>query len=315
MKKEEYIYWAELPVRKESSRMAKFMNPFYEDALKKNLTNDFFAELRIISKSKSNLIMSCFGPQRYGKSYTMLYIQEKYAKEYNKPLSIDSCAFTITDCLKVAEKAKSQDIITLDEQIYTSGYGSTTERRSLENVEMVVGKLGLSFFFIAPKFVRHNFHYFLEVWQMGSEKQWDFEVPIEKQWKYTKSILFNHKGYMLGYIVTSTPKNQTFLKLYEEKKDKFIDEVKSGRGGGRHKVILDRAFDLLSGKIKEMPDFFERYIVLRTKRLKYLLIRVALRGEMLSIEEMRTLVDYCDYTIEFEEKFKEKRRAILDGEE
>ena len=293
------VYWAELPLRRESHRMAGIINPMYEAALKKDYTQEIYDELKIIARSKLNLIMSWFGLQGSGKSFSLLDVVMTYLSFFQpeKELSIDNCFFTLTELLnKVAEIDKGEVII-LDEQIHTTGYGSKIEKKALENIEMTVRAHRLSLFFAAPKHISHNYHYFVETWQMGSTAKWDWNIPIEKQWLYTKNIIYSEKGHMLGYFVTTTPKDMGFVKAYEKKKDSFIYDVKGMRGGKRHEFIMG-----LGNKLLEQKGFIDKYSVVKTKRLKQLLVNYYLKGPMLTIEEWKTLIDWIDFKITFNEK-------------
>lgn len=298
-----YVYWAELPLRSESLRISQLTNPMYKDALKKDYTNEFHRELKIIARSQLNLILAWFGLQGYGKSFAMLDVIEDFLSYKPEPmkLTLDDVAFTITDMLKLIEKSERGDNRVLDEQIHNTGYGSNIEKQALKNAEMTVRAQKLSFFFAAPVFIPHNFHYFFEVWQMGSVKPWDWEVSIEEQWVYTKNIVYDQRGNMLGYVITNTPSDKDFLEKYEKKKSKFIDNVKKQRSGQRHKVILDKAYELA-----EHDEFIKKFSLAKTKSLKFLLTKVELKGFMMSIDETKQLIDYIDYVLAFEPKFTAK---------
>jgi hypothetical protein len=231
----------------------------------------------------------------------MIFIAEKMANFNGTELTLENWCFTITDLLKVVEKLKITDIFGLDEQIHTSGYGSMIEKNILDNVEMTVRAHKLSFFFSSPKHIIHNYHYYLETWQMGSNKKWDWDKPIEQQWKYTKSIIFDHKDIPIGYVITGKPTNEDFLEKYEKKKSKFIEEIRKRRGSTRYKHILDRAYEIV-----EDDEFLKRWALCKTKRLKRLLVVVALKGEMMSIEETNMLLDYIDYITNFEPDLRSK---------
>lgn len=304
------IYWFNMPLKAESIRLAQ-LSAGFENPSKKEITDRFFEELKVIAKSKQNFLCDSFGVPGSGKSYQVLRIAEKYARYRGQRLKIENVWFTISEALDGIEKMKKGSIGILDETIHTFGTGSKVERTLLNNIEMVVRAHRLSFFFLAPMHVRHNYHYYLMTWQMGKEgEEWDIEKPIETQWQFTKSFIYDHMGQCLGYIITDTPKNKNFLAEYEKKKDKFITAVRMKRGGARHEHLLKRAFELL-----EDPEFFERYMqMFKTKRLKKLAIRVSLKGEIMSIEEINILVDYIDYVLNREPKFKNKMEKWFNKE-
>lgn len=305
----EEINWVSLPLQEVSMKMAKYYDSDYVIALEKtkNLTDKFFEHLKLISKSKLNLIMSSFGVQGSGKSWQIIYIVEKLLKYKGMDeLPTDNICFTIASLLKVVENLKIGDVFILDEQVHTAGYGSHIERNILENVEMTTRAHKLCFFFLAPRFFVHNYHFFLETWQIGSDKEWSWNKPVEEQWKYTKSVLYDHKNHMLGYIITGTPENKEFMKKYDEKKNEFIEQVRLRRGSGRHQYILDKAYMLL-----ENDTFLRRFVQSRTRRLKRLNMIIALKGELISVEESNMLLDYISWVIEEEPKFRKKADKIM----
>lgn len=299
------IYWSSLPLEDESIRMAKITNPAYAEALKKNLTPKFADRMKVIANSKQNFILSSFGTQGSGKSYQMLFLYEKFNAYKKMKINLDNCTFVINDLLDVVAKLAKGETFILDEQVHTSGYGSNIERMILENIEMTVRQDRLSFFFLAPKYIGHNFHYFLETWQMGSDQPWDFNKSIYDQWKYTRSILFDHRQHMLGYIVTGKPTDEDFLVKYEKKKNQYISKFRQRKGSGRYKHILDRAY-----KIMADDEFLTKYALAKNKTMKRLLVIIKLEGELISIDELRMLIDYCDFIANFEPSVKEKLRQF-----
>jgi len=302
----EQIDWATLPLQEASIKMAKFYNTDYNIALQKNLTEDFFRHLKIIANTNMNFIMSCFGTQGSGKSYTIAMIVMEFLKYKGlKKIDLDNCCFTINDLLTVVERLEEGGVFILDEQVHTAGYGSQVERHILDNVEMTTRAHKLCFFFLAPKFFVHNFHYFIETWQMGTEGEWDWNKSIDKQWMYTKSILFDHRQHMLGYIITNTPEDKEFLKAYDAKKNNFINEVRMRRGSGRHQYIMDKAYALLEDEI-----FFERFVRSKGNDLKRLNMLIALKGELMSTDESKMLLSYIKWAIQEEPKFVNKAKII-----
>lgn len=298
------IYWATLPLDDESIRMAKIVNVDYRTALKKDLTPKFSQRLKIIGKSsKQNLIVSTFGPQGYGKSFVNLYAIEKYSEYRKQPFTLDHVAFTITELNSLIEGLEHGAIFMLDEQIHTKGYGSRVEMEILENAEMTVRQHGLSFFFLAPKFIQHNFHYILETWCRGSEQPWDFEnKTLEEQWKWTKSILYDHREHMIGYIVTGTPSDTELLKAYDKKKDEFIDKVRKGKGSDRYLIIKQEAADLLADEA-----FVDNFKMGTTQDFKKFLLIQRLEGKAMSTDEFKMLFAFVDGQIRLAD---EKRREV-----
>jgi len=238
-----------------------------------------------------------------------MYIAQRMSQYKEIPLTINNVSFTITDMLNLVSNIEKGGVAILDEQISTSGLGSTIERMALSNIEMTVRAHKLSLFFSSPKFTYHNFHYFLETWEFGSDKKIDWSKPIMEQWKFTKLIVYDSKEHMLGYIITTTPKNKDFLVQYEEKKDKFIMDVKGMRTTRRHETLLNTVYSLVQN-----DEFLEQYTRLmigkKPKRLRKLLVLVSLKGQLFAVEEINTLVDYLEYIIEFEPEIMEKVRQM-----
>lgn len=180
----------------------------------------------------------------------------------------------------------------LDEQIHTSGTGSSLEKKLLENVEMVVGQQQLSFFFIAPRDIQHVYHYKIETWQKGSSQPWNPKKSLESQWKYTKSIIYNHHAIPFGYIITTTPNDEKFMKEYDIKKNKFIDAVRESKGGVRYMTISREANSMVTDRI-----FIDEYSTCKNNRLRILTIKEHLHGKQFTSEEMKTLNDKIDYLL------------------
>lgn len=292
-----YVYWAEMPLRKEANRIAGIINPMYDAALKKDYTDELYEELDIIAKSKQNLILSWFGLQGSGKSYSMIDVVMRFVEKQGKVLSIDNCFFTISDLMSKIENVDKGDVLILDEQVHTTGYGSKTEKNALQNIEMTVRAHRLSLFFAAPPFIQHNFHYFFETWQMGSSKKWNWSMPLEDQWKYTKNIVNSHRGHMLGYVITTSPGDMKFVEKYEKIKDKFIGDVRKQKGSMRYKLVMKKGDELLKNK-----RFLAEWVKVKSKNLKKLISTHYLEGFGFTTVEWGQLVDYIDYKIAIDNK-------------
>lgn len=350
------IYWHHMPLEEESVKMAKYLDPTYATALKKNVTSKFIKEVSMKRKSKQNLILNGQGRQRSGKSWQFIKINELIAGSTGDMIRIENCEFTLTELLKrveglsvALEKLKKQETheliakklkesgeeFQLDEQISIHGYGSTVEKNMLDNIEMIVGKWEWSFSFLAPKYIPHNFMYHLETWEWGNwEKKIDPDVPVNKQWIFTKSIITDHRGYKLGYIVTSTPEDKNFLKKYETKKDKFLAYATQFKGSQRPKLLIDKCYELLMSKEKIYvspisdfkENFLQRWIRCRNNNMKIFSLRVALSNigfGMVGTDELKQMAANVDNVIVFEESIAKealklgmprKKLAFLRGE-
>jgi hypothetical protein len=291
-------------LRAEAHRVAGMINPMYQAALEKDCTMKMHNEMRITAVSELNEIISLFGPSGSGKSFVIADLVEDYLNYFDPPkkISIDNVFFTVTDMLEAIETVEKGSVVWLDEQIFTSGYGSTVEKRNLQNIESTVRAHKLSFFFSAPQFIQHNFHYYMETWQMGSDEPWPENVgklSTENikgwihHWKYTKSIVYSEKGHMMGYIVTRTPDDKAFLSAYQKKKDKFVTDVRAQKGGQRFMVIERRAHRLL-----EKPEFLSEFCSTRDNKLRQLACEIHSGGIYMGIQDWRTLVSYIDREIQ-----------------
>lgn len=310
------MYWASLPMDRESLRISTLLQPAYQEALQKDITKtELVPRMKIVSKSFLNLILSFFGLQGSGKSYALLFLMEIQAKYGNVELCIDNVCFTITDILKIIEKGDKGEIYCLDEQRHTYGYGSSVERMGLDNVEMTVRAHKLSFFFSAPRLIPHNYHFYFETWEMGSNEEWDMvkiadgEKSIYDYWKYTRLICYDNKGGIIGHIITGAPKDRDFLVKYEEKKDKFINDIRARTGSKRPLYVLDKAYELADytdpvSKIQFLEEFI---LKAKTADLKtnFVLVTLAkIGGGDLSIDETKKISHYLGYIIAKEDKFK-----------
>jgi hypothetical protein len=127
---------------------------------------------------------------------------------------------------------------------------------------------------------------------MGSVKPWDWSVPIEDQWKYTKNILYDQKGFMLGYIVTGTPKDTEFMAKYNVKKDAFIGRVTSQKAGMRYTIIEEQANEIVNN-----DTFLKEYAMAKTRDLKTFMVTKEMGGFMAATAEIRQIVSVIDYFI------------------
>ena len=277
-------------MRKEEIRMRKIYSQTHRQALKKDWTNKFNQELKIIARSNQNLILVIYGKQGSGKSYVLLFIAEKFLSFFQPPmkLTVDDCHFSNIDLLESIEKKKGHPGLDIkDEQIQTVGMGSQAERMALENVIMTVRGQKQSIFFSAPHFVSVDCHYTLKTWEMGALEPWDWNKPIEQQWVFTKSLIYSSDGDLLGYIVTKTPKDMELLKKYEEKKDQFITRTRAQGGSMRYMYILRKAKELMNN-----PEFLEDFNSATNKKLKAFFCTKHMGSSMLTIAETGILVDY-----------------------
>lgn len=302
------IFWDNLGVRNEWRKMMIAEDYRIKDAIKKNLTEHFFNELKVLCQSKQNAVISCFGQQGWGKSYSLMFISEFLSKQLNYELTIDNVYFSKLDMLLALEKARDGDIYILDEQTKTFGVGSGAEKEWLDNIEKIVRQKKLFLLFSSPVEEPHIYHYKLRVWAMGSEKEWDNTKKFEEQWKYTQSLLYGTGEILLGYIITGTPKNKEFLNLYEEKKAKFIKEMLERRGSKKTEYLMNLANQLLQKK-----GFFVKYALCNTKTTKKILCRMEIGQGFLTSEEEKMLVDFIDYVINISDlkyKLKEIKKGV-----
>jgi len=199
--------------------------------------------------------------------------------------------------------------------IFIHNYGSAVERMGLENVEMTVRAHRLSFFFSAPRLIPHNYMYYFETWSMGSDVPWDWEAiqigskTIYDYWKYTRLIVYDIKGNIIGHIVTGKPKDEDFLAKYEKKKDNFIVDIRARTGSKRPLYVLDKAYELAEYTDPETNIPFLEEFILKAKtadlKTNFVLVTLAkIGGGDLSIDETKKISHYLGYIIAKEEKYK-----------
>jgi hypothetical protein len=301
------IYWFARPLEAEALKASMFssMDLYHALDFKKDLTVLWYKELEMRCKSRDNLIVSIFGSQGTGKSYVALYTLEKMAKFMNKPVNLDNVFFTLDDLSIGVERVGRNEVLVLDEQIETSGQGSSAERKGLVNIERVVRQHKLNFFFLAPEHIRHTYHYYLRVWQPGAFKPFNPNKTVEEQWELSRSVIYNVDNHPFGWIITAKPTNIKFLEAYEKKKSEFIDRVKARRGSGRYKFIGRRADDIIQDE-----KFKEEFRNAPRQPLKKLLLKEKLQGELITTDEFKELFDKVDLMIQREHGMKiiKKRR-------
>lgn len=291
------IYWENLPMNAEANRVSVLKDIDYQNALKKDLTENKFLprQFQIISKTHQNFILSAFGRKGSGKSRVMLFLIGVLSGFIRIDFGIENIHFTLRDMLKDIENAKEGSTHFLDEQVNTSGYGSQIEKMALENLEMTIRKRRINLFFSCPAFVRHNFDFYLETWEMGALKPWNWDIPIHEQWKFSKSIVYDEKDHKIGFIVTGDNPNKELLKAYEQKKDVFLDMIQQRRSSGRFNFYDEKARNFIKNN-----DFMNMYVRAKNKTLKKLLITEELRGELFSTEEIKLVSEKIDYLINFD---------------
>lgn len=234
------IYWANLPARAEANdrEIQKDANVRY--AIKNDITDKFFKELWIIAQPKSNqnVIVIFYGLQGSGKSYALIFIAEQLAKNLIQKLKIEHCHFTTAKILMGVKKSPKNTIHILDEKIKTSGIGSGTEQKQLDNLVATMRKKNLSLFFSAPQKVNVSAHFELQPYFMGASKPWTREMleNFKDHWVFTMCLVYDRTGREYGHVVTKAPNSKKFLEKYESKKDKFTDTM--GEGGGSDRAIL-----------------------------------------------------------------------------
>jgi hypothetical protein len=299
------IYWSNTPAMAEARRIAEIKALEYKIAVRKNLNKMFFGnggEFYARTNGEWNLIISAHGETGSGKSWFIIASGEKYLalRKPSQKLKIKNCFFTLTELLDGIEFAEEGDVLILDEQVYTAGYGSRVEAESLENAEMTIRKSGISLFFAAPKQFKHQYHFFFKTWKMGATKPWNFLKPIKNQWKYTKCLVFSSNGDCMGSIITQAPQNTKFLRAYEKKKDKAILAYRKQKGSLRVKFHIRKVQELLKDQ-----TFLTKFVRARTKKLRVDRVSEFLGGVRLSGRETEVVADRIIDEIEFNPKYKE----------
>ena len=289
-------YWTNRPLQDEANRSTSIYEIRYSDALKKDQTKKIVEEFKMIAINPMNLIISIEGPQGSGKSWQVQFLAEKLEELGNLRYDIDNVRFSVTDMNKRVQEVKRRSILILDEQVLAYGLGTGTERSTLLNIERTIRKNKLCLFFLAPDFIRHIFHYHLEVWEMGSNRPWDFSIPLSNQWKYTKSIIFDRKLHPFGYIITSKPTKIKFLTEYEKRKNEFITRLLEERIENREKYVYDKALELLKDK-----SFMRKFTTLRKINSKRNLVGITV-GIGFNKEEKKTITDIIIDNLEKEEE-------------
>lgn len=238
----------------EANRVTEMFKGGFDSALKKDMTKDMSLEFQLVGNNDQNQIISMEGPQGGGKSYAILFLSEEFADITGMELTIDDVHFSISNLYKDIRKNHRRRQILRDEQVETYGMGTGAEKEMLLSVEKIIRKFKMCFWNISPEFVKHHFHYHMMTWEMGSDMPIDTSKPLEGQWKFTKSILFNRIQYPFGYVITGTPKRVKFIKEYEKKKGEFIDALFEGTISNREKYLYECAEELSNNK-KFMEKF------------------------------------------------------------
>lgn len=307
------IHFYSLPLEDEAKKMWTYYAPIYATALEKNISDKFFGNMKVRSNSNQNMILSSLGRQGSGKSYVIIKINEIRLMLVGGRLDIKNCEFTLTNLLKAIEQRgpDDKDFIN-DEKFISFGYGAELERAMLRNIENTTRKFGLNFYFLCPEDVKHQHIWKLETWEWGGyEEEFNPNISMEKQWVFTKSIVFSDKNIPVGYLITGTPQDKKFLQAYEKKKEKFLDFVTKFTGSQRIKMLDERCYELLTNRekifsspISNMKDnFLQRWCKCKSIDLKIMTLQSALANTpfgMVSTKELSQMARKVEYVIAFE---------------
>lgn len=189
----------------------------------KNLTDKMYSVFRDTVNPtivhEDNMVVSVSGMSGSGKSATMISLIHDVIPER---FTADNVCFFDSQILKLAKIVPRDTFIVRDEGVdkATFGVGSQRTSRQLQVLTETCRKAGLSLVFIEPEFRENQMaKYYLEVVDRDIENR---ITRMAVKDPYTKQ-------YLGAMYVQVLPEQHPILLEYNRKKDRFIQDMRSGR--------------------------------------------------------------------------------------
>ena len=188
-----------------------------------NITDNFFSELKDIVDPnilhEQNMILSLSGETGTGKSIVgmsiaMLVVPQRF--------SYKNVCFFDSEILDIASELPRDTFVIRDEGVDKAVYGMGSNRTSsqIQVLGETSRKAGLSLIFIEPEFKENDLaKYYLETVDMDVENRLTRVAVIHKQTKTYMGAI---------YVPVIADDNEDWIE-YNKVKDKFIEDVKSGK--------------------------------------------------------------------------------------
>jgi len=228
------------PLQWEMTKRESEKSELFDLYSRRNINKIIEIEIGDRLKKTMNLIVSIYGQTGTGKSYASLSLAEYIKKIVKKLYDIEPkiyVEFLVEELLKDIEKANKFDIFILDEAINQFGIGSGRSVQELENIENVMRKRQLVFFFNSPEVKCHLHHFVLRTHAICYDK------------KVSKLLVYNPKKFdndLIGYITLKIP-SEELVREYEKKKDAFLDIVQK-RSSSSKDYLVEMAKEIMKHK-------------------------------------------------------------------
>jgi hypothetical protein len=213
--------------------------------------------LPYVQKMRPNATLDCAGAKVCGTYCPRCPYFREDAKDPNRKCNGIKIAvfFNVSDALTILEYLTYGDLLLIDEMPLMVGEGSSTRIKQLKTILNVLRKGAISWFFVNPSPQKYitTYNLILEVVAKNMARDRKFDETV--------GVTYNRKVAPIGWFRckvisnTSNPIYQEFLKLYEEDKDKNIDQLKAQEGAESGSVGLPE----LDRNIPKIYNFMVEY--------------------------------------------------------
>mgnify|MGYP006278214047 FL=1 len=216
------------PSREEKFRRKADTEPDFDLFSRLNWNRKFFKELQQ-RQEEDNVVLSIYGQQGSGKSYTGLSIAGVLCDIYGKDPAEDvHIYFDRSQITEELEDKEAGEVIILDEQKREQGTGSQQSADNLANKIDILRQEQIHFIFISPSLEDHNHYFVIEPYGI------DFMREVSRNLVYTPELN------LMGYITLEKPDTIVEATNYQERKKEFTEKTKANMEG-QNKTLLRKA--------------------------------------------------------------------------
>ena len=198
-------------------------------------TEDLFKDIDTVIIEGANFLIFIHGPGRFlGKSEGGFTIEFEYQKryKYHRRTKIEKYyRFDDGEMMEIFPQMKQGDIAMRDESPKTSGEGSDTITKNLENICNITRGKQVCFIFVNPKLIKvSGIDYYLEA------------AGICKKKRENRFLLYNRFYELMGVVYLKLHDDEEFRKEYVRKKNAFINKIMANSGGNYVPTDIEKYF-------------------------------------------------------------------------
>ncbi|MEM5785127.1 MAG: hypothetical protein QW469_01135 [Candidatus Aenigmatarchaeota archaeon] len=210
------------------------LDPNFVEALNYYFGDELYTWITKRTKN-ANIVISVYGDQGTGKSYSAIRLAEKFLNLK----SADTICFSNTELLnKLKEyENKTDDMVVTfikDEQEREYGVGSSREASDIQAIEHTCRVLKINLIFISIFVKLHNNNFILR------------PIARNETLKRNLLIVYNKDQIPLGYVELGFPENKKLIQEYERRKREYVINVLNLTRTDRYKYYKEMAKKLLS---------------------------------------------------------------------